>query len=392
MEGLEGASVGDFDRGAMARTIAGLGKRRFLLHNVHEDGPVVFDTRWAMSYLAGPLTREQIRVLAEPQKKVAPGTAGKAVRKKKRSDRAPALAPGIEQLFVPGQSDAPVYYPRILAAADMVYSNARYGVETEKSVVYTAELDEGAIGEPLSIPLEQLQGEPAAEAGFTELPSAAADAKKLQQFGTAFKRWVRQNEVITLYRSQRFKLVSAAGETEGEFRARLQTAANEQRDLGIAKLRKRYASKVTTLENRLLRAEQAIAREAEQSAKKALDTAVSVGTAILGAVLGRKKLSSSSASKIGTAIKSAGGAHKEAQDVDRAREIAARVRADLEELEAELEGEVATLSASFDAQAEEITEVIIRAKASDVHLTVTAPAWMPYAPDAKGRLRPAWEA
>ncbi len=395
MEGLEGASDGDFDRGAMERTIAGLGKRRFLLHNVHEDEPVVFNTRWVMSYLAGPLTRDQIRTLAEPQE-AALAASGKAVRRKKKSSSAPALAPGVEQLFVPSDVDDPVYYPRVLAAADLVFSNARYGVEIEKSVAYTAEIDEGAVeldwdnGETLALPVDALESEALAAASFTDLPSAAGDARKLKRFGTAFKRWVRQNDVVTLYRSQRFKLASEPGESEGEFRARLQLVANEKRDLDVAKLRKRYATKVTTLENRLMRAEQAIAREKEQSTKKVLDTAVSVGTAVLGALLGRKKLSSSTATKIGSAIKTAGGARKEAQDVERARETAAKVKADLEALEAQLESEVDALEASFDAQTEELKEVIVRARATDVHLSVTALAWMPYSADDKGRLRPAW--
>ena len=121
-----------------------------------------------------------------------------------------------------------------------------------------------------------------------------------------------------------------------------------------------------------------------------LDTAVSVGTAVLGALLGRKKLSSSTATKIGSAIKTAGGARKEAQDVERARETAAKVKADLEALEAQLESEVDALEASFDAQTEELKEVIVRARATDVHLSVTALAWMPYSADDKGRLRPAW--
>ena len=395
MEGLEGASDGDFDRSAMERTIAGLGKRRFLLHNVHEDEPVVFNTRWVMSYLAGPLTRDQIRTLAQPQK-AALASSGKAVRRKKKSAAAPALAPGVEQLFIPSDVDNPVYYPRVLAAADLVFSNARYGVEIEKSVAYTAEIDEGAVeldwdnGEALALAVDLLESEALPEASFTDLPAAAGDARKLKRFGTAFKRWVRQNDVVTLYRSQRFKLASEPGESEGEFRARLQTVANEKRDLDVAKLRKRYATKVTTLENRLMRAEQAIAREKEQSTKKVLDTAVSVGTAVLGALLGRKKLSSSTATKIGSAIKTAGGARKEAQDVERARETAAKVKADLAALEAQLESEVDALEASFDAQAEELKEVVVRAKATDVHLAVTALAWMPYSADDKGRLRPAW--
>ena len=95
-----------------------------------------------------------------------------------------------------------------------------------------------------------------------------------------------------------------------------------ERDQEIAKLRKRYAGKATTLENRLLRAEQAIAREQEQASKKTLDTAVSIGTAILGAVLGRKRLSTTSASRVGTAIKTAGSARKEAADVARAQQTA----------------------------------------------------------------------
>ena len=196
--------------------------------------------------------------------------------------------------------------------------------------------------------------------------------------------------LLMCYQDWRFKLASEPGESEGEFRARLQLVANEKRDLDIAKLRKRYASRVTTLENRLMRAEQAIAREQEQSTKKVLDTAVSVGTAVLGALLGRKKLSSSTATKIGSAIKTAGGARKEAQDVERARETAAKVQADLAALEAQLESEVNALEAGFDAQTEELREVVVRARATDVHLVVTALAWMPYSADARGRLRPAW--
>ncbi len=73
MEGLEGASGGKFNKQAMERTIAGLGKRRFLLHNVHEDEAVVFNTRWVMSYLAGPLTRDHIRTLMSGAKQQARG-------------------------------------------------------------------------------------------------------------------------------------------------------------------------------------------------------------------------------------------------------------------------------------------------------------------------------
>ncbi len=63
LDGLEGAMAGNFDRGQYDRIISGLAKRVFLMHNVHEKGPILFQTRWAMNYLAGPLTRSQIPAL-----------------------------------------------------------------------------------------------------------------------------------------------------------------------------------------------------------------------------------------------------------------------------------------------------------------------------------------
>ncbi len=74
LEGLEGVAAGSeskFDRQKMEETLAGLGKRVFLMYNVHEDAPVVFQTRWALSYLPGPLTRAQIKTLMDPRRPVA---------------------------------------------------------------------------------------------------------------------------------------------------------------------------------------------------------------------------------------------------------------------------------------------------------------------------------
>ncbi|MCP4300548.1 MAG: ATP-binding protein [Gammaproteobacteria bacterium] len=397
MEGLEGASGGDFDKQAMERTIAGLGKRRFLLHNVHEDAAVVFNTRWVMSYLAGPLTRDHIRTLMSKAKtKIA--AAAKAVSKPKRKslDSAPALPPSIEQYFVKGRGDEIVYHPRLIGAGDVVFTSARYNIEDERSVLHAVEFEDGPVeidwdnSERLDLSVDDLLDEGAEGASYADCPAAANVAKNYSAWGKDYKRWLRQNENVILYKSKRFRLTSSAGETEGEFRVRLQDAASELRDRAIAKIRKRYASKVTTLENRLLRAEQAIAREKQQSTKKKLDTAISFGTAILGAVLGRKKLSSSTATKIGSAIKTAGGAGKEAADVGRAIQTAEKVKQEIAALNKALEKEVAELDTSFDAQTEELDEIVVRAKSTDIHVSLTGLVWLPYTADDKGRFRPVW--
>ncbi|MGI9249556.1 MAG: ATP-binding protein, partial [Woeseiaceae bacterium] len=254
MEGLEGASGGNFDKQKMERTIAGLGKRRFLLHNVHEDRAVVFNTRWVMSYLAGPLTRDHIRTLMKKAKtKIA--AAAKAVSKPKRktADSAPSLPPSVEQFFVKGSAEEIVYHPRLLGAGDVVFTSARYNIEDERGVLHAVEFEDGPVdidwdnSEALSVSLDELLDEGAEGASFADCPAAANNTKSYARWSKDYKRWLRQNENIILYKSKQFRLTSTAGETEGEFRARLQDAASEKRDRAIAKIRKRYAGKVTTL-------------------------------------------------------------------------------------------------------------------------------------------------
>jgi hypothetical protein len=397
MEGLEGASDGGFDKPAMERTLAGLGKRRFLLHNVHEDEAIVFSTRWVLSYLAGPLTRDHIRQLTSTARKKIAAAVRKVSKPKRKADTsAPALPPAIKQVYVPARANDVVYHPRLVAAGDMLFNSARYHVETNRNAMYAVEFDDGPVpvdwdgSDKLAFAVEALGDKGDPQASYATCPAIAGEAKKYPAWQRDFKRWLRQNETLTLYRSKKYRLTSGPGETEGDFRARLQVAANEKRDQAIAKIRKRYAAKTTTLENRLLRAQQAIERESDQATKKTLDTAVSFGTAILGAVLGRKRISSTSANKIGTAIRSASGARKEAADVKRAKETARKVKADMEALSRELEQEIASLSAAYDAQAEELSEVVIRAKATDTHVPLIALAWMPYTEGGDGRLQPAW--
>ena len=398
MDGLEGAALGGgFDKQKMEQTLAGLGKRRFLLHNVHEDEPVIFNTRWVMSYLAGPMTRDQIRALMADRKAETPAAEAPAQKPEIDGGDAPILPPGIPQVWVPASGERLRYFPRLAAAAELVFDNARYQVSAEKMTLVTAEFDEGPVtidwdaAEELALRNTDLSTDGEPDATYAECPPAAANAKNYTKWNREFKRWVRQNVAITLYRSKKYRLTSEVGETEGEFRVRLQQLANEKRDVAVAKLRKRYASKATTLENRLMRAEQAIEREQQQSTKKKLDTAVSFGTAILGAVLGRKRLSSTTASKMGTAIRSASGASKEAADVKRAQQTAAKVRKDLEALNLELEREVDALDDAYDAQDEELTEIEVRAKVADIRIPLVGLAWMPYRDAGDGRLEPAWE-
>jgi len=399
MDGLEGVRAGgNFDKQRMERTLAGLDKRQFLLHNVHEDEPVVFNTRWVMSYLAGPLTREQIKALAATSGPARPAPAEAATKHTAETRaQAPVLPRTIQQYFVPGQPGEITYFPRLIAATDVAFTNARFKVDERREQVYAVEFDDGPVAvdwdnsETVPLAATRLDQEPGAKSGFADCPDCAFKPENYADWEKELKRWVRQNESITLYRSAKYGLTSDPGETEGEFRIRVQQLASEKRDQEIAKVRKRYASKATTLENRLMRAEQAIQREQQQSSSKKVDAAISIGTALLGAVLGRKRLSVTTANKMGTAIRSAGGARKEAGDVKRAEQTAAKVREDLEELNRQLEAEITALDTTYNGQSEELEETPVRPKTTDIHVALIGLGWFPYLDAGDGRLQPAWD-
>jgi hypothetical protein len=257
MEGLEGASQGgQFDRPKMEQTIAGLGKRRFLLHNVHEDEAVVFNTRWAMSYLAGPLTRDQIKTLTAAAIDQRPTTGHVSTPAKSQLDHtidAPVLPPTIKQYFLSSNGEDVVYFPRLIASADVAFTNARYQVDDRRELGYTVEFDDGPVAvdwdnaEPITIISSDLTSNAAPGANYAEYPPGAAKEQNYPAWEKEFRRWIRQNETVSLYRSKEHRLTSAPGESEGEFRIRLQQVASEKRDQAIAKLRKRYASKAQTL-------------------------------------------------------------------------------------------------------------------------------------------------
>ncbi len=399
MEGLEGAAVSaDFDRGRMDQILSGLGKRRFLLHNVHDSEPVVFNTRWVMSYLAGPLTREQIKRLAPTLPRApaaaAPGPSGGAALL-----GPPVLPPDLEQYFVPIEGQLPervAYAPVLLAHVRTGLHSARYKVNMERAGLLAFPLQDGAApiawdgALELVIEPPELVAEAETSGDFREVPGAILKPGQSKKTRHRLVRWIRSERPLTLLKSPSLGLVSTPEESEGEFRARLQLAGNQRRDQAVEKLKARYESKATTLNNRLLRAQQALERESQQARQKKLDVAVSVGTAILGAVFGRRALSTTSAGRIGTAVKGYGRTHKEAGDVARARQTLTAVQQQLADLAADFDAAVAKLDAAFDAQAEALTEVIIRPKLSDIHVEFMGLGWLPHALAAGATGVPLW--
>jgi hypothetical protein len=389
LEGLEGVAASadlKFDRGAMEETLAGLGSRVFLLNNVHEDAPVVFETRWAMSYLRGPLTRAQIKTLMDPVRgEIEPAPAKKeaATALAAASGGArPVLPPGVSQLFVPARGSGGdfVYHAAVLGEADVFFRDAKSGVASTEKVTrivpISPSLDWSGGEEPDFAP-EELETEPEGGAGFAEL-GAPVGARAADAWGKDFATWIYREKALELWKSPSAGAVSRPGESEADFRARLQQEARERRDAEADRLREKYAAKLAALEERLRRAEQAVGREKQESVQAGVQTAISVGATVLGAIFGRKTVSSTTIGRATTAARGAGRTMKQAGDVQRAQESAEAVRGRIRELEAELEADLAAHSAASDPLTEKLERVSVRPRKSDITVRRVAIVWRPY--------------
>lgn len=420
LDGLESASSGAgarFERRDIEKIISSLGNRVFLMNNAHEDEPVVFQTRWALSYLRGPLTREQIRILMAPYKEtlsptpqVPPPQPAPAYQPAVSTPypppltvvpAAPTLPPEIAAYFIPARGRAPAgsqlcYQPRLLGAAKVSFISTREKVDFTKNVAFLTPITDNIIpvnwdeSEVIDLPLGNLEKQGQKDALFAELPPEATKAKNYANWSKEFVNWLYTNQSLTLFYSPSAKKASRPEEDERDFRIRLQQEAREARDEAIEKLRKKYAPKIAALQEKVRRAQQAVDREASQAKQHQVQAAISIGATLLGAFTGRKVVSQSTLGRATTAMRGVSRAADARSDISRAEETLETYRQQLEELQAEFEEEIKAFEEKIDPLTEPLDTLVIKPRKSDLAVQTVALVWAPFWKDAQGILTPAY--
>jgi len=413
LEGLEGASSSagkKFDKGRMEQTLAGLGNRIFLMNNVHEDEPVVFETRWCLSYLRGPLTRTQIKQLMDPRRRTEVGggrlEAGTSwltphTSRLKLSAARPIVPPDVPQQFVPLRGSKPeggelLYAPMLLGSSQIRFSDTKSGIDQTQDVTVLVPMTDGAVpvdwdhATAVDLAVADLEQSPAGDAQFLPLPASAGKAKSYADWNKEFGSWLFRTQKFELLKSPTTKDVSKPGESERDFRVRLQQSGRELRDKAAESLRQKYAPKITALQDRIRRAEQMKVKQQAESRSSQVQAAISVGASILGAFLGRKTISATNIGRATTAIKSAGRVMKESQDVGHAEENVAALQQQLADLEAQFKSESEAMAAATDPLNEKLETISIKPTKSNIAVQLVALAWTPQWRDAKGAVTPAW--
>lgn len=415
LDGLEGAAAGrGFDRAAMDRTLSSLGNRVFLMHDVHEDGPVVFETRWVMSYLRGPLTRVQIQRLtasrngagvagsASPQSLAPPPAAGTPPGATVRAPEAvapappappsvpesttrPILPPDVPQFHAdPGGGAAPASWrPVLLAQCQLHYVAAKHGVDAWTPLAVTVPFPQAGVRLPLESatilerPVRFGEGAPAGTR-FEAPPGPAAQARQYAGWRTQVVDHLVRTRTLTLWHAPAFKATSRPGESPGDFQARLALMAREQRDREVDALRAKYGAQVARIRERIRTAEERVAREQAQYGNQKVQTAISFGATLLGALLGRKAVGAGTVGRAMTAARGVGRASRERDDVARAEQALDEQRRALAALEDEARRAMDALAGPGGPV--DTVEVAIAPRKSDVSIERFGLAWVPAAP------------
>ena len=399
LEGLEGAAASagsTFDKQKMEQTLAGLGSRVFLMNNVHEDQPVVFKTRWALSYLRGPVSRQQIEVLMEPLKLTGAAggaaTFGMTAEKEGPASPRPVRPPEIDEVFLPvtGSTDGLQYRPALLGQSRVHFVSSKYDVDRWEEVTLLA-----ATGDDVTPDLWNeadewdeeelhLDAEPETDAAFRELAPALTSKRSYSKWSSLLKDFLYRHRRLHVWSCKALDATSREDESESDFRIRLRHAAREERDLRVEKMRARYASRFRTLDDRIRRAEQKVEREKTQKSQKTMSAGISVLQSIAGALFGRKLKSVTNVSRAGTAVRSANSVAKEAEDVRHAEEALEALHERHRELDREVEDEVLKIQDMFDPDLMELTQEEIKPRKSDISVERVVLVWLPYASDGSG--------
>lgn len=410
LEGLEGASATSgaaFDRGKTEAILAGLAGRHFLVNNVHEDAPIVIKSRFALSYLRGPLTRDQIALLMKDRKAAiaaaapAPAAKATAVATTPTATTRPVLPPGTNEYVLPvadGRADSGslVYRPAVLGRAKLHFvKSGSAGLDEWRERAFLMPVHDGADvwsdDHPLDPALPQPADADTPSGPFAEAPSSLLNAKSYDGWTKSLKDFVYRTQHASVWTCKALKCTSNPGESEGDFRVRIAQESREARDLAVEKLRKKYATKFERVEKKIATAEARVEREEGQASRAGYESILSIGSGILGVLFGRKKFSVTNLGRAATAARSVGRASEQRGDVKRASETLEDLKVELDDLNAELETEADKLAAAYDPQTIELEELRVPPRKSDTQIAPAAVVWCPYVTDAKGFATAGWK-
>jgi hypothetical protein len=415
MDGLQSAS-GSIDRAAADKLLSNLGKRVFLLHNIHDKGLTLFNTRWAMNYLAGPMTRSQVPALntlvgagltaAQPASPVGASTQSgqvsapvvsptEPIQSDQFSGKHPVIPGGIDEFYLPNNLNLEKaaslhhttvtgtatiqsiqYHPALLSQCEIRYQNLKYNLQMLNKKTAIVEDEDGRLirwDEFQSTPVKRqsLGQTPLPQSSFKDLPAWLSNLKNIKSLEGEFIEWVYRSATIQVRANDGLKLYGGPDISSADFRKLCSDAARDQLNIELDKLKSIYEKKLDSLEAKLVKEERDVKTAETKLSQRRMEEMGTHGELLLSFISKRKKSISSSLSKRRMTAQAKSDLEEQQLDV-------VQVQKDLDTMEEEMKQAISKLENEWAEKVNDITEIPVTPYKKDIFLEIHGIGWLPY--------------
>ncbi|MCP1224705.1 ATP-binding protein [Sebaldella sp. S0638] len=392
IEGLRSINS-EMDKGGLEDIISGLESRTFLASNANGSNAEIFQTRWALNYLRGPITKPQIEILMKDKKAEHSEISAAVTAENKNVSSAvqgnkPVLPQDVKEVFFQPQKynnsgGKLIYKPFIYGEGKAHYVKASdIDVWDTGSFLIPMDDETAVFNESEKLKTANYISEADSNFSFESIPASISGKNAFSQLEKGFKQFLYESNPVNLFYSKDFKTYSAPEEDEGTFRGRLSHLVREKKDAEVEKIREKYSAKMDTQKEKIRKLGQNIDKEKEQYNQKKMTNIVDIGTTLFGAFLGKKKTVSTG--RAATALRGLGRTGGAKADVERAQEEYGIQNDKLKEMEAEFQKDIDNIQNSFNVDNFSVETVSLPPRKTDITVQKFFIAWVPYSVNENG--------
>lgn len=386
IDGLSSANEGNLNKDEVMNLISNLEKRNFILKNINEDGIKIFETRWALSYLKGPISKDGIKKLMSekkkqniPTQKVENENQTTQINIEKGIPKPIITSNLTEKYLYSSQNSAYYLQPYLICSCDIHYIDAPKNIDFEEKISYKIYLDENMknidFEEKEELGNNSFEEKEKPNSFYYELPSFVQKEKDLKIIEKDFTDYIYRNSKLTLYKNEFLKITSKQTESLNDFKIRLQDRLNEKIDLEVEKLKIKFVKENDSIETKLSKLYEKLQKEELQATSTTTDTIISIGTSLLGAFFGNSVINKTNIGKVATSAKGASKILKERNDVKQVENEILELQQQKEALKTLLENEIEKINLANQSSNFPIEEIFIKPKRSDIYNTKLALLW-----------------
>ena len=378
IDGLSSASEKGLNKQELSLALGTLAKRNFIMKNINEENIKTFETRWALSYLKGPLSKDAIKKLMENKKNNSP----KNLEEKKsevnepfidvsKGKSKPVIVSSIKEKYsYSSQNNAYYMQGYLLFSCSVHYLYTLKNVDLKENINFKIYLDEKAseinFEEREDVLTDTFDEKEKTNSFYYELPSFIQNEKELKLLERDFADYVYRNFKLTLYKNDTLKISSKQYESLDDFKIRIQDRLNEQIDEKIENLKQKFEKENTLLEQKISKLFEKLKKEEQDSISATTNSIISIGTSILGAFFG-KSSKTAIVSKVATSSRGVSKALKERSDIKSVQGEIDALQSLQDGLEEKLKIEIEKINDEFNISKYTIEEFFIKPKRTDIY-------------------------